>query len=649
MSSALAPRTDFYDVWHKFITSGDAEGVPENVRESWRRCREMGLDPIKEPATFQMDHKSLEKRIDENLDLHHLLDRHYKEIEGQFDFAPFVLLFTDAKGYVLSIRGYDAILRMLEKSCIKAGLSIKECHMGTTAPGISLVEGRPTTVLAEEHYLQGLHWASCFSIPIWGHKKSILGCLDFTSTTNFGKRLEHLIPYFCNIAHSLQFEVFLKRKLELLELHDSYFRSTFEYADAVLILVNRGGQIIDLNASAQRCLGLNVNKFLRRNVRELLDLSQSWTFLSRQKETQIVRLHAPNRANSTQFSMETIPIFSKSGDETAYLLRLERKKVAVTLPAKTSNAARFSFKNIIGHTPLILDAIDRAKRVAKTFSNVLLEGETGTGKELFAHAIHNESNYSDGPFVALNCCAIPQELVESELFGYEKGAYTGARKEGNAGKFELANRGTIFLDEIHAMNQSAQMKLLRVLEDRQITRIGGAHSIPLDLRVISASSKNLEQEVANGNFIEPLFFRLNVVRLCIPSLRTMREDIPYLVEYFIKELNRKFNRTIEGIAPEVLEAFSQYAWPGNIRELRNCIECAFNFAEDQVITLRDLKGKLFTAAGEKKSKGESIEGITEKLMAESLKRFNNVKDAAEFLGLSVSTFYRKMKKFGLSK
>lgn len=649
MQKALAQRTDFYDVWHKFITSGDTEGVPENVRESWRRCRDIGIDPIKGPLTLEIDEKGLAKRIDANLDLHHLLDRHYKEIEGQFDFAPFVILFTDAEGYVLSIQGDDTILRSLEKSSIKEGLSLRECDIGTTAPGISLVEGRPTTILAEEHYLQGLHWASCFSIPICDHKKNILGCLDFTGTTNFGKKLELLTPYFYNIAHSLQFEVFLKRKLELLELHDSYFRSTFEYADKALILVNRGGQIIDLNASALRSLGPNVNRFLRRNVRELLDLSQTWTISSPQKATQIVRLHAPNRANSMPFSMETIPILSKSGDEIAYLLRLERQKVTVPLSGRASNAAQFSFENIVGHSPRILDVTDRARRVAKTFSNVLLEGETGTGKELFAHAIHSESNYSDGPFVALNCCAIPQELVESELFGYEKGAYTGARREGNAGKFELANRGTIFLDEIHAMNESAQMKLLRVLEDRQITRIGGTHSIPLDLRVIAASSKNLEEEVANGNFIEPLFFRLNVVRLCIPSLRMMREDIPDLVEYFIKELNRKFNRTIQGVAPEVLEAFLQYAWPGNIRELRNCMECAFNFVEDAVITMGDLKGKLLTVAGEEISKGESIEGITEKLMAESLNRFKNVKDAAEFLGLSMSTFYRKMKKFGLSK
>jgi transcriptional regulator with PAS, ATPase and Fis domain len=428
-----------------------------------------------------------------------------------------------------------------------------------------------------------------------------------------------------------------------------YFQSTFEYADKALILVNRCGQIIDINSSAQRSFGANANKLLRRDIGELLDLSEIWSCFSSQKGTQIVRLHSPGRANSTLFSMEVIPIFSQSGDEMAYLLRLEREKVAVTLPGRPCNSARFSFGNIIGDSPRILGVIDKAKRVAKTCSNVLIEGETGTGKELFAHAIHGESNYSGGPFVALNCCAIPQELVESELFGYEKGAYTGAKREGNVGKFELANRGTIFLDEIHAMDESGQMKLLRVLEDRQITRIGGRHSIPLDLRVIAATSKNLEEEVANGKIIEPLFFRLNVIKLHIPPLRERSEDLPDLITYLIEEFNGKFGRNILGVVPEVLEAFSQYTWPGNIRELRNCIECAFNFSEGTFITLNDLEGNLSRKLGDEASKGKNIENVTEKLMVEAINRFGSVKEASESLGLSVSTFYRKMKKFGLSK
>ncbi len=437
MSRELTQRTDFYDVWHKFITSGDTEGVPENVRESWRRCRDRGLDPVKEPAGFQIDQRSVDRLIDANLDIHHLLQRHYKEIEGQFDFAPFVILFTDAEGYVLSIQGDDTILRTLEKFSVKEGLSLRECDMGTTAPGISLVEGRPATVLAEEHYHQGFHWASCFSIPISDHKKNILGCLDFTSTLHFGKRLEHLIPYFCNIAHSLQFEVFLKRKLELLELHDSYFRSTFEYADKVLILVNRRGQIVDLNASAQRSLGLNVDKSLRRNVEELLDLSQALAFSSHRKGTQIVRLHTTNSVNSTPFSMETIPILSKSGDEIAYLLRLEREKVTVTLSGRASNAARFSFENIVGHSPRILDVIDRAGRVAKTFSNVLLEGETGTGKELVARTIHYTAHRKNNPFVKVDCTALTGTLLDNVLFGHVVSSADGTLSK-KKGKLEEA-------------------------------------------------------------------------------------------------------------------------------------------------------------------------------------------------------------------
>ena len=217
------------------------------------------------------------------------------------------------------------------------------------------------------------------------------------------------------------------------------------------------------------------------------------------------------------------------------------------------------------------------------------------------------------------------------------------------GKFEMANGGTIFLDEIHTMNVSAQMKLLRVLEDRQITRIGGRHAIPLNLRIISASSKNLAQEMRKNHFIDPLFFRLNVVRLRIPNLQERKEDIPDLTRYFIEEMKSRFQSPIREASPEVLTAFARYSWPGNVRELRNLIECAFNFAEGEFITLDDLEGNLSAPLSQKESEVCSIEGITKKLMIESLSRYDGVKEAAEFLGISVSTFYRWMKKFDLTK
>jgi transcriptional regulator with PAS, ATPase and Fis domain len=319
------------------------------------------------------------------------------------------------------------------------------------------------------------------------------------------------------------------------------------------------------------------------------------------------------------------------------------------IPKKATDIARYTFRNIIGASPKILNIIEKAKKVANTESNVLIEGETGTGKELFAHAIHNESPYNEGPFIAVNCAAIPRELIESELFGYEKGAYTGALSDGNMGKFELANGGTIFLDEIHTMNIPTQTKILRVIEDRRVTKIGGRYAIPLDIRIIAASTTNLAEEIVKGRFLPALFFRVNVVKLCIPSLRERKEDIPVLVDYFIGEMNQKFKRSIRGVEPEALKIISQFSWPGNVRELRNCIESTFNFCTGDTIRLNDLIDIITVESTRESSVEQTMDDITKNLLIESLKRLGGVKGAAHSLAIPISTFYRKMKKFGIPR
>ena len=312
--------------------------------------------------------------------------------------------------------------------------------------------------------------------------------------------------------------------------------------------------------------------------------------------------------------------------------------------------ASFTFENIVGSSTGFLDIINKAKQAAKSDSNILIEGKTGTGKELFAHSIHNKSQFAKGPFIAVNCSAIPNELIESELFGYDKGAYTGAQKSGSIGKFEMANRGTIFLDEIHTMSISAQMKILRTVEDLKVIRVGGKYPIPLKLRIIVASSENLHEEVLKGKFLGALFYRLNVVKLHIPSLQDRKGDIPLLIHFFIKEMNKKFNRAILDIEPKALERISQYSWPGNIRELKNCLESAFNFCDSDIIGLDSLDIPRInkTISNDAAETEYTMEELTKQLLSENLDRFDSVKQAADHLSIPVSTFYRKMKKFGLS-
>ncbi|MDK2819045.1 MAG: sigma-54-dependent Fis family transcriptional regulator [Spirochaetota bacterium] len=244
---------------------------------------------------------------------------------------------------------------------------------------------------------------------------------------------------------------------------------------------------------------------------------------------------------------------------------------------------RKGFKDIIGNSPQINKMIDILKQVSPTDATVLLLGESGVGKEVFANAIHENSERINGPFVKVHCAALPETLLESELFGHEKGAFTGATTK-RQGRFERADGGTIFLDEIGDISPHVQVKLLRVLQEREFERVGGEETITVDIRIITATNKNLEQAVKNGTFREDLYYRLNVVEITIPPLRERTEDIPKLSIEFLQRITKKYNKNIIEFSPEVLNIFLKYPWPGNIRELQNAIETAVVLSNTTIIT-----------------------------------------------------------------
>lgn len=252
------------------------------------------------------------------------------------------------------------------------------------------------------------------------------------------------------------------------------------------------------------------------------------------------------------------------------------------------NTSLFGIEKIIGHHPYIKELKEKILMVSDSPSSILLTGESGTGKELFAQAIHFHSNRSNYPYVKVNCAAIPENLLESELFGYVEGAFTGALKRGKMGKFELANKGIIFLDEIGDMPMAMQAKLLRVLQEKEIERLGSENTIPIDVRVISATNKDLHSMTINGSFRADLYYRLNVINFHIPALRERKDDIPELIEFFIKDLNQKLNRNIKEISTEAMHRMVSYDWPGNIRELINVLETSLNFCEDNVLSVKYL-------------------------------------------------------------
>lgn len=317
---------------------------------------------------------------------------------------------------------------------------------------------------------------------------------------------------------------------------------------------------------------------------------------------------------------------------------------------------RHSFDSIIGTSSAIRKAKALARQAAKTDAAIILTGESGTGKELFAHSIHQASRRRKQNFVRVNCAAIPVDLIEAQMFGYEAGAFTGARKQGMPGKFELAHKGTIFLDEIGDMPMALQVKLMRVLEDKEVERIGAHHPKPIDFRVISATNRSLKKLIDAKAFRLDLFYRLNVVHIHLPPLRELRDDLPALVHHLLARLSVGERPRIRRISKEALAAIQQYHWPGNVRELRNVIERAMIVSRNNVIETEDLPlEKIPTPKAEETAGGRNLP--LKALMAETerqaiaralaLTAGNRVK-AAEMLGIHRTGLYQKMKKHGLS-
>ena len=316
--------------------------------------------------------------------------------------------------------------------------------------------------------------------------------------------------------------------------------------------------------------------------------------------------------------------------------------------------AKYTFKNLIGESDRIKELVQFAKKIARGDSNILITGESGTGKELMAQSIHNGSKRCFGPFVKVNCGAIPLELFESEMFGYEEGAFTGAKKSGKKGLFEYANGGTILLDEIGDMPLSMQVKLLRVIQEREILRIGGNEQREIDVRVIASTNKNLADLVHQGKFREDLYYRLNVININLPPLRERPEDIEVLSNKLINNLCGKYHIYSEGISKDALEYLRNYSWPGNVRQLENVLERAINLLDGEIIIQpKHLPEKILEFRGKKYSieKGTLkviVEEIEKKLIVEALEKFNGNKNkAANCLGLSRAGLYKKIDRYHL--
>lgn len=436
------------------------------------------------------------------------------------------------------------------------------------------------------------------------------------------------------------------KTINLERTRSEIINTMLNHSEDVILAVDGHGNVLEINNRAYREFQLSTARSLVGSPAASLVDSQEWVQLlqgSSEKEL-VLRLNEKNYyvqykpLNDEELENGAL-IFIKNIDR----IMEEESKIRRELSEK-GLTAKYSFKDILGHSSAIQDNIQMAERYSKVNSNVLIIGETGTGKELFAHSIHRASKRSNQPFVALNCAALPENLLESELFGYEAGAFSGASKGGKIGLFELAHKGTIFLDEIGEIPISLQAKLLRVLQEKEIRRIGSTSVHPVDVRVISATNINIEEKIEEGQFRSDLYYRLNLLDISIPPLRERKEDIQELVDHYLARFACEMEKSIPVITPEAANILKEHSWPGNVRELRNICERLTVLNDTNVIDeelLRQLK--IFRKKEEKPKQQPVIDNDPDSVYSR-LQPKKKKKDLAEELGVSRTTLWRMAKR-----
>ncbi len=621
MSSAV-PLSSLQRAWEHFVGEGLLKGdeLPPAIAFSWQRCRRRGLDP-RRPAHVPA-HPTLPSSAQEQLTLvRPAMEDLHQFVEG----SGCVVAFANAEGVLLDIVGDAPTARELAELGLIPGASWSEESQGTNAIALALADAFPIQISGPAHFCAFLHPYCGSAAPIHDSLGQSLGALAI-----FGRCADchpHTLGMVTAAAQAvtnqLQMHLWLTSANELL----SELTAILQTLSEGIMLLKADGTISQMNARAGQLLGLSLPRATGRKLsealeipailasalhtgREMTDEELSFrtsrgrvvclcTLKAISKATpmrELVALRQPDRGDMPGWRQPQTPASTGAAD--GFVLTLRSIERVQRLVHRMSGArARLTFANIIGESAPLVEAIRLARIAASSSSNVLLHGETGVGKEIFAQSIHNASARADGPFVAINCAAIPRELITSELFGYEGGSFTGADKQGRPGKFELAHGGTLFLDEIGDMPRDLQTSLLRAIETRTIMRIGGQSVVPVDVRIIAATHKDLAEEARQGNFRSDLYFRLNVFTIQVPALRQREGDIPLLAQHFIQQQSRALGRPL-GITPEALAALEAYPWPGNVRELENSLERAIYVAQRAMISLEDLPEAVRAAPGQ---------------------------------------------------
>ena len=642
----LARRRQIDRAWRLFVEGSiEPAGISADISQSWRRARvSYQIDPGLTHLPRVLSPEALARRCERD-DVLRLAAPILRDFLSHLALSDHVLAFFDREGWMLSIDGDRRVADRVEQIDFRPGVKWTEECAGTNGPGTALALGKPVEVFASEHFVAAWHPWSCAAAPIRvPGEQDPVGLIDVTGPWELQSRKALLVAK--AIARTIEERVRAAASVRD-EVVRHAFRAAHEAGDA-LVAVDAHGRVIAMNDAAARRKIVETGSLplaMRESVAELL--------LSRSRSSDgAVRRASPD---GPAYVLSEV---RHEGSAVGAILRIAAKaNAAHPSRARGHPSARYDFGLILGRSEPLRQAVELARTAARNELPVVLSGESGTGKELFAHSIHAASGRQAGPFVVVNCGCIPAQLVQAELFGYEAGTFTGAKPGGSPGRFEDADGGTLFLDEVSELPPQAQVALLRLLQEKEVVRLGGSMSRGLDVRIVAATNKPLREEIRAKRFRRDLYYRLNVFSILVPPLRDRGDDIPLLAQGFLSEAEAEVGRRNLTLAADAVDALRDHDWPGNVRELKNVISRAAATAPQSEVAARDLlleTGGSASAVRAPRAARETLRGAVLKAERQALLdaldacEWNFVR-AAQRLGINRTTLYRLLSQHGISR
>lgn len=642
-------REALFLAWQQYVALGGqtpSQALDPAVLRSWQRCRQVGLDPFRIAPQQPIDPATIEAHLHARFDLIAVARPFIEDIYQSVGERDALVFLTDQSLRILEVVGDQELRDALRRSGFRTGSSLAEEFAGTNAAALAQSEGAPVQVVGPEHYCTVGHTLADAAVPIHAPagESAVLGIVT---------REQDAHPYMLGIvlaaARAIENQLQADQSLSETLQHLTELNIALEAMSKGIIFLDTEWRITHVNSQAGEILDLAPRSAMGRSLGAVLEPPPEAQASLRERtpmpEKEVI-FHCRGKPRPCLLSID---VLWQDRRPRGFVLMLEhRARVRQLVQRIVGARAHFTFDDILGQDVEMRRLLRHAQLAARDDACVLLLGESGTGKDMLACAIHNASRRASGPFVAINCAAVPRRLQAVDLFGYE-GMFVGPGEESRPGKLELADGGTVFLDNVDALSLDVQAGLVRVIDTRSVVRLGATRATPLDLRIIASSSKmDLAQEARQGHFRTDLFYRLHVLTLTIPPLRERGNDVLLLVNHFVDKASAQLGKTVTA-SPGAMAVLQSYRWPGNVRELENVLERAIHLVEGSELTVQHLPRELRLAtpgAAEAPVSLQEAERLAIIRAGRALR--GNTSRMAEALGIGRTTLWRKMKAFKLS-